>query len=683
MSIVTLRIEPYDAALAGFPVALLEDGQETGRGLLAASALTQGTWVLPRVGDALQAGQRSVLAPLSLAANARDQVDWAGAARALFEWLVPAGPVRARWPAAANAASAELYLDIHDDELAALPWELACTPPPERRPAIINGLSRLHPPVAAASTASAWPLRLLVIVGCAPEEEAELGIADEIAQIERRFLRLGRSVDVHCLRRPSKLDLVAHLKPFPPHVLHFAGHGVNDPLTDVPGLAIETAGDPWIWKSDDLVTDLAATGLVPRFVFLNACRSAVAQAGSLSVQRSFVSAGAAAVLAMQADVRGDLAGRFAADLYERVAAGATLQQAVREARRSLATALGSYTPVDWALPSLTATEPALTLFSPIDVPKDDEFERCHEFEEARYFANCRAERRVLTHWIYPASADPGANVAILSGPRQSGKSHLLKWCMETWAIGGARVRYVELHSGAARDFLSVVRQIRDGDDAPVERRFLRHPLPPSAFRRFNWELNNRLSKGQPGEWIATDHPDPEIADEMLAMSAKGERRPEPAICAALLDALSEVATDRPLVLVFDQLGGPNGERLVDPDGFEQLIRHLFRPIADRTDHRIRLVFAVTPDEFTAYRLHLLPNARVHQHKLPGPTDAALVPYAAEMFWFQDEQLVQQLAQVLLNLHQNMASPVGLGRLSLVFNSLRGDAARMAIVERMR
>ena len=48
------------------------------------------------------------------------------------------------------------------------------------------------------------------------------------------------------------------------------------------------------------------------------------------------------------------------------------------------------------------------------------------------------------------------NALILTGPPRAGKSHLLKWCMESWALSGARVRYIELHSTEPKDFFTLV-----------------------------------------------------------------------------------------------------------------------------------------------------------------------------------------------------------------------------------
>src|SRR5262249_38479967 len=149
----------------------------------------------------------------------------------------------------------------------------------------------------------------------------------------------------------------------------------------------------------------------------------------------------------------------------------------------------------------------MKLFQPRQLLVDALFDKCVEFEDARYFGNCREQRRTFVSWIYPPapSRTRPKNVLILTGEPRCGKSHLLKWCMETWALGGARVRYVEIElETKSKHFLSVLRQVRDGEMSfyqdDEKRRFLHEALPKSAFQRFNWELNNILREGVRGEW---------------------------------------------------------------------------------------------------------------------------------------------------------------------------------------
>jgi hypothetical protein len=154
----------------------------------------------------------------------------------------------------------------------------------------------------------------------------------------------------------------------------------------------------------------------------------------------------------------------------------------------------------------------MRLFEPHPLPSDETFEKCDEFEDARLFANCREPRRIFTHWAYPCVAPENAeNVLLVVGEQNTGKSHLLKWCMENWVIGGARVRYFKVHDGTPKTFLSVLRQIRNGeaDDHDIKTHYLHAGLAKSAFKKFNWHLNNLIRTGATGEWVESERPETE------------------------------------------------------------------------------------------------------------------------------------------------------------------------------
>jgi hypothetical protein len=687
MATTRILIESFDSNQGGFPVMLIEETGQRTTGITPLSSLVADGWRIAVAENAATHGHVPdvTTAVADSTATPRTQLEWTAIAQLLCTCLLPPGPVRDRFHALAPAT--QLYLKVAE-ELSAVPWEFAQTTAPAIRPAVTNGLSRLHDQHKVWTASSDWPFRILVLVGCTAADEAALGIDLEVATIRKQFLALGRSVDVKVLRRPDKNDFRKYVSQHAPHVLHFAGHAQKVPGTAEIGLKIEAA-PPWPWTSIDIQNDLTAWGWTPRFVFLNACRSAVQHAGSWGLQRGLLQVGVEAVLAMQADVRGDIAGRFAAELYSQCADGRTIQDGLREARIVVAATPGGPRS-EWALPSLVATSQALQLFSPRTIPDDEAFESCREFDEARYFANCHDERRAFTHWLVPATNQPAPkpqNALVLKGVARCGKSHLVKWCMETWALAGARVRYVEVHDGSPKSFLSLVRQIRDGEaDDDVRTKYLHDGLPAAVFRRFNWELNNLLETGQRGEWKAEEHQgEREIADAGKPPAARGEKRLEPDVCAAFHDALKEVAAAYPrgLVLVFDKLGGPKGERLLDPKVFDQLIRHLFRPIIVDPTSMIRLVFSVSATEYEDYFLSTLPAPNVCDLELKhNYQDDELVGHAKEMAWFNDEQDVETATRgFLVWLRKEPDPPKGLAQLSVVTSIIKRSLDKK--VKRMR
>ncbi|MFC0804612.1 CHAT domain-containing protein [Ensifer sp. P24N7] len=668
----TIRIETHEANNGNFDVHLIEeDGHQTS-GILKRLDLTTGRWTA-NVDRVVPPPRTDIVTYVSgVTPDRRSHPDFLDIATKLYDWLLPDGVLRQRW---ASLGNPRLYVATAVEALDQLPWEMACpAEPPLQRPALIAGLCRLNlqaPP--ATNKPSTWPFRILMVVGCKAEEEEALGIGKEVEAVERTFHPLGRTVDVHCMRRPTREAMMQWISRFQPHVFHFAGHTRKVEGADEYGLRIESDGGSWTWSSSGIDNDLPAKHWIPTFVFLNACRSS-AEIGRWSTHRSFLAAGAKAVLGMQADVIGDLAGNFAATLYKGLAAGDRLEDAMNEARALIPGAPGN---IAWALPALTVSERNAKLFTPCTLPSDQTYEKCAEFEEARLFANCREPRRIFTHWAYPCRmTDKPENVLIVLGEPNSGKSHLLKWCMENWAIGGARVRYIRMHDGTPKSFLSILRQIRDGDadNRDISTQYLHAGLSKLAFRQFNWHLNNLTRTGAPGDWVEAEHPETEISDECRPLTALSDKRPEEQIGALFVEALRRDAADRPLVLVFDQLEGPKGERLLPVDDFEQLVRNVFLPIATQSSH-VKVAIAVTNMQAAAFNLLPMPpkySDKVAKYEVPADVaDDHLATLAAEMMWFKDEQWIKDLAGLLLCRSPGRSPPPkGLARLVMVRDTIR-------------
>jgi hypothetical protein len=205
---VTIRITPQkEADETDFDVHLIEeDGTET-VGILQRANLTEGHWTANVGRVSLPAGTDIVSHVAGVTRDRRSHPDYEDIAKALYEWLLPTGAVRQRW---SQLGTPRIYVETPVDALERLPWEMACPAmPPRQRPALIDGLCRLTPRgdhhVAAPATnrRSTWPFRILIVIGCHANEEDGLSIGKEVEAIERRFHPLGRTVDVHCMRRPT------------------------------------------------------------------------------------------------------------------------------------------------------------------------------------------------------------------------------------------------------------------------------------------------------------------------------------------------------------------------------------------------------------------------------------------------------------------------------------------------
>ncbi|CCD95597.1 hypothetical protein BRAO375_450003 [Bradyrhizobium sp. ORS 375] len=692
MVFVTIRIKPQaEAKDSDFDVQLIEeDGRQTS-GMLRRLDLTSGHWTANLDEIATPPATDIVTQVSGVTPDRRSHSDFEGIANTLYDWLLPAGAVRQRWAALGNPM---LYVETPVEALDRLPWEMACPArPPRIRPALVRGLFRLTPHEngalpPAVSRPSSWPFRILIVIGCRADEEVTLGIGREIDAIERIFHPFGRTIDVHCMRRPTRVEMLGWIRRFQPHVFHFAGHARKVAGASQYGLRVESEGGGWSWTSDAIDNDLPKANWTPSFVFLNACRSSTEHSG-WSTHRSFLTAGARAVLGMQADVNGDLAGSFASALYKELASGADLEDAVNSARAAIP---GAPQDIAWALPAMTTRERNSKLFAPQTLPSDETYEKCAEFEEARLFANCRESRRIFTHWAYPCTAaEKPQNVLLVLGEPKCGKSHLLKWSMENWAIGGARVRYLKIDNGAPKSFLSILRQIRDGDadKGDIRTHYLHAGLPAPAFKRFNWHLNHLVRTGALGEWVEAEHAETEIPDEHLTWTARSDKRPEEEIAPFFLEALRRVAADRPLVLVFDQIEGAQGERLMPVDEFEQLIRHVFMPIAEMPSSLIKVAIVATHTQATTFKLAPLPPRyadRVAEYRVQvNVTDGELAELAAEMLWFQDATTVTQIARNVFQLRNDQNPPPrGLARLASVGKMFEViDSSYLSAVGRMR
>lgn len=689
MASATLKIFALDPAQAGYPAELTEDGKPPVKGLLPAAAFVSGKWIVnldvpgapappaPNPGDPVP--KDIVETVVRTPGAARAGVDWNSLSIALYDMLFPVGPLRTAH--AGIADNTRLFLDIEPPELERVPWEIAKASNPSRRLALNYKQSRLTAaPAALPKPTSDWPFRILIFIGCSRADEVTLQVDKEVEAIRRVFIRFGRSVDVRVESRLTLEELSAVIKGGPqqdrwePHVFHFVGHTGILP-DDSYGLAIdrsETDGKGWIWSQESIQQDLDLLDWKPTFVFLNACRTADEPAAAWTMQRSFIQAGARCAVTMQADVDGELAGLFAGKFYERIAAGESVQKAVSEAREVVYRANSAPNAIDWGLQSLTATEPETKLFTPRAPPPDLDYKKCQEFDDARIFANCEPSRRLLTHWICPVRTQEApaesTNVVVLTGPARSGKSHLLKWAMESWVLSGAMVRYFELHDGSPRNFLSVLRQIRDGN-GKVDGSYLQRRLPAAAFKRFNWTMKNLLTRSQPGEWVEADHPEAEINDDpaLQLLKANGEERLEPRICAEFHSALRGLAEKQPLVLVFNKLTD-GVTRLVSPDDFSQLVTHLFKPIALEKNGRVKLVFSVSDVERDAYGLR---KRDLPQLPYEVPTNIgkdALVNYAVEMMRFSNADFVRKLADLLLDM-EDEKQRVGMARLGKIRETL--------------
>lgn len=151
-------------------------------------------------------------------------------------------------------------------------------------------------------------------------------------------------------------DLAAALALAPTDVFHFSGHGVFRAEAEATGVGmIALAGSDGrvaAMPADRLCELLRSHGV--RLVVLSACHTARRDVYGIwnSLAAAMLKARIPAVVAMQAQIRDDLAAAFSAALYRALVAGFSLDYAVASGRMAVRAASGDG--VDWAVPVLYA-----------------------------------------------------------------------------------------------------------------------------------------------------------------------------------------------------------------------------------------------------------------------------------------------------------------------------------------
>jgi hypothetical protein len=304
----------------------------------------------------------------------------------------------------------EVLTGVH--EPAALPWELLRDPSTQvplalRVQAFVrtahHGTQRLR-----LAQAGSGPIRILLVI-CRPGGGDDVPFRSVAGQLIRGLgQNASESVEFEVLRPPTFADLGQALRKAraqgrPYHAVHFDGHGIYDDLNAIYANRPPTRRRGYLVFENAALRDnqefvhgalfgetLAEAGVA--LLVLNACQSAHAEAPSApqqvdpepsvsakgqrpgtrarafgSLAQEVVDAGVTGVVAMRYNVYVVTAAQFVADLYEALASGLTLGEAVTRGRKQLHDAPLreiAYAPrplQDWTVPIVHETVP-ITLF---------------------------------------------------------------------------------------------------------------------------------------------------------------------------------------------------------------------------------------------------------------------------------------------------------------------------------
>lgn len=251
--------------------------------------------------------------------------------------------------------------------MATLPWELLNDPQAGANGAylaldpsvsLVRAVERPAQPLPPV----AGPLHLqLVVASPNSDDYPPLDVAREIRRIEtalRDAVAAGAiSIDPPIQGKDTRSQLRNRFRPgrgAPVHLLHVIAHGDLDHAAHEAGVLIfeDADGLPQPTSADFLVRLLRRQAELPRMVLLNACLGALpaSQDPTSSLAGVLLRAGVPAVVAMQFDLADDAAAELARVFYSELAAGASLDEAVGEARSELRESYPNR--LDWLVPVL-------------------------------------------------------------------------------------------------------------------------------------------------------------------------------------------------------------------------------------------------------------------------------------------------------------------------------------------
>ncbi len=369
-----------------------------------------------------------------------------------------------------------------------------------------------------------------------------------------------------------------------------------------------------------------------------------------------------AEVAMQADVRGEKAARFAQAFYRHALIGPVIADplpTVIDAVRIGRDTLGSTQDIDWGLPTLTYGQDVpieFALRTRPAWPADPNFRRCREFDDARVYADAGDARRDLVHWFYPVRAKQQPNILILLGPATSGKTRLLHWCMESWAVANLRLRCLEVNNLRGANCVGWLTRLRAGSLPPQRadgHRFLRSPLDLEPFRPFYDAVAKALELSigpkridDPNARVAfIDRDDTKVTDDLDATP----------LYEAFLDGLQKAG---PLVVVFDQISA-NG---IDPTLFEDFRDAFLTPLTKVKQSNVRIALAMTMEDYNTFGLAGFDEQAAKLVKLKADqSPGELEQLAVEALRFRNEEKLRKAANALVQF--TFGTQTGLGRLA--------------------
>jgi hypothetical protein len=231
---------------------------------------------------------------------------------------------------------------------------------------------------------------------------------------------------------------------------------------------------------------------------------------------------------------------------------------------------------DWALATLylqQLPEQILEMKPSIDQDTAKKFKLDSILKETHDFVGRRKQRRKLWHGVDQIDdhVDEFNSASIVVGNEQMGKTALVQASLKVCALRQRRVSYVDIGYKSTKNFVDVLKIIREGD--PKSSDIICAPLPKAPFAAFDQKYGVLMN--DPGA-VTTLAADNNLCDQLFS---------------AYRDALIEIAAQAPFILVLDHLN-------VEWETFKSvLVPKLLVPIAQDQVTNCRLVVACTWQEF--------------------------------------------------------------------------------------
>ncbi|MBX3001464.1 MAG: CHAT domain-containing protein [Caldilineaceae bacterium] len=479
-------------------------------------------------------------------------------------------------------ADEEIVLDVEAEELRSLPWELMMRQnlplffQTQRR--VYRG--RLRPEINLPEFA--WPLRILVVVGSAPNDP-NVRAEDELSDLIHALIPIEAQVDLKILHNPTPMEIRKHCsgqpEAFNPHIFHFIGHGSVDGDESCLNLYDVQTRQEQVWTAAD-IQGLFAGAWKPRLVFVNACRSSdqsqeVAQSGLWSVTNAFLEAGAAAVLGIHTDIEGALAVAFSTAFYQGLARGESLDQAVAAGRQELWSRLSNARKRrDWAAPCLEVRALPQQVLQ-LNVQKEQQhWQRIRRQTVLRELP--RLVDRHEDRWqAWKNLTGAQQHVYLLLGEQDVGKTRFAYQLLARCALCGFQTRYVDLRNEPVIDTLTLLRRISDGTPGHTPTQFLTGPLDKAAFDPFRAKVAQLLGQ--------------ELSDQMRLTDV--DRRDVEQIVASFRQGLEAVSAETRLVIAID-----HWERMDLSQLHNFLLPYLFEWYLATPNQNITLLLLARPSD---------------------------------------------------------------------------------------